>query len=249
VSENLVSSTTLTCEQFYHQLHTTCGSILTSSFAADDNNYQAKSHHFISDLQEWIVVLSSRGEAQLLKAALREYEFALLALVQGQYRQAFMALRLFLELALAAVALSANELELQEWLNGNRDINWQALVDDQNGVLGKRFVTAFHQALVDEAPQYRTIAAQVYRECSEYVHGNAQTAYTLPEKLQFMKEVFLTWHEKARSIRLVVVFALCSRYLLMLDETMRSNLETSVLDELGHIAAIRRLYGGVTEGA
>ncbi len=247
MSEDQIPHQISKCEKHYLQLHMECTTIITTSFQVDADGAQAKSHNYIPDFEKWIGVLSGRNEVHLLKAALREYQFALLALVQGQYRQAFMSLRLFLELALAAIQLSANELELRKWLNGCRDIHWTSLIDAENGVYSKSFVKAFYVELAEEAPHYRVIAERVYRECSEYVHGNAHTHHTLPETLRFMEDAFYSWHEKAASIRLVVSFALCVRYLFDLQESTRNELEGVVLDELQHITAIRALYGGVTE--
>lgn len=224
-----------------------CGEVLNASFTSGAAGKQCVSHSFISDLEHWIIALSDRAETELLKSALREYEFALLAVVQGQYRQSFMALRLFLELALAAVHFSGNELQLRIWLRGGRDIGWKSLINIENGVFSKTFIDAFHDGLAEEGPRYGAIADSVYRECSEYVHGNAPTHELLPEKLIFVERVFVDWHEKARTARLVVSFALCARYLLTIGESSRKELEGIVLDQLGHIAVLRSLYGGVTE--
>ncbi|WP_305064652.1 hypothetical protein, partial [Methanococcoides sp.] len=90
MSELELLKTTSGCEEYYQKLHTTCGDIINSSFEADDGSH-SKNHHFIVDFETWIQVLSTRPEVNLFKFALREYQFGLLALVQGQYRQAFMA--------------------------------------------------------------------------------------------------------------------------------------------------------------
>src|SRR6266536_533723 len=115
-------------ELYYGLLHSQCGGILKESFAFDSSRQHQISHNFIGDIEKWIALLSLKPETDLLRAALREYQFALLALVLGQYRQAFMALRLFLELGLGSVFLSANELQLRVWLRGRRDINWRPLI-------------------------------------------------------------------------------------------------------------------------
>ena len=235
------------CEKHYKQLHSKSGLILTASFRSKIGRSHSVSHNFISDFETWIGVLSGRLEGSLLKSALREYQFALLALAQGQYRQSFMALRLFLELALSSIYFSANELELREWLKGQKDIAWNSLVDLDKGVFSKRFVRAFYEGLADEAPHYGTIAAAVYRECSEFVHGNALTHDALPATLTFAEDVFTDWHAKALSVRLVVVFALCARYLKDLKDNDHKLLEPHVIDSLGHIPAIRTIFGGVTE--
>ena len=116
-----------------------------------------------------------RQNEDMLIAAMREYEFALLAVVQAQYRQAFTALRLCFELLLSAVQLSANELELRTWLRGDRDLNWSALADADTGLFSKKFARAFFEELEEQSAHYRAMAGAVYRECS----GTSTETHTL----------------------------------------------------------------------
>jgi hypothetical protein len=238
---------TTSCEDYYRRLHNRCGEVLDASFANDTSGLQAESHGFIKDLEEWIKVLTGRPEKEMLTAALREYQLALLSLVHGQYRQAFMSLRLALELLLGGIHFSGSELELRIWLKGNRDIVWGSIINIDDGVLSKKFTGTFFEALADEAPHYRLMAESVYRECSEYVHGNAATHSGLPETVSFSKTAFESWHQKARSVRLVALFTLCTRYFLFLDTTNRNLLEAQLLDNLGHLAEVRVAFGAPVE--
>ena len=54
----------------------------------------ARSHQFVQEIELWVSALGSRRENTLLRVAAYEYQFALLALAQGHYRQAFKGLRL-----------------------------------------------------------------------------------------------------------------------------------------------------------
>jgi len=235
------------CEIYFRGLHSSCGEILAQSFAADARGIQSASHSFVLDIETWLEVLSTRPESVLLEAALHEYQFSLLSAVQGQYRQAFMGLRLFLELSLGAIFFSSDEFRLRLWMRGERDIVWGRLVDTDTGVLSRQFVRAFNEALADEAPHYRGIAEKLYRDCSEYVHGNVDTCTSLPNALEFDEDVFFDWHEKAKTARLVVSFTLCARYLVLLGEESQNALEPVITDELGHIKEIRAFFGGATE--
>lgn len=247
MSEHQAIQKTSEIEEYYRRLHLVCNTIIEKSFVADQKGLHSSNHSYIVDFEKWLKVLELRPEASMLKVALREYQYALLAVVQGQYRQAFMALRLFLELALGAVHFSANELELRIWLKNQRDVKWTPLVDEESGVYSRKLVSAFYEDLADEAAQYGAIARQVYRECSEYVHGNAYTHQTLPETLEFVEPEFISWQTKASNVRLAVSFALSTRYLLTLDQQKRDFLELTVLDELGHISVIRSLFDGTVE--
>jgi hypothetical protein len=174
-----------------------------------------------------------------------EYQFALLAVVQGQYRQAFMALRLSLELLLGGVWFSANELELRFWLRGERDLVWGNMLRGDNGVLSPRFVRAFCGDLSDEAKHYQAMAEKVYRECSEYVHGNVHAS--LDTTLVFQEEIFQEWHAKAGAVRLVSTFALWIRYSDLFDADSQAALEPILLDSLGHLEPVRARFGAAVE--
>ena len=237
----------LSCADYYRELYDACGEVLTASFEADTAGLHAGSHSFISDLEHWHALLKDRPESFLLRAALSEYQFGLLAVIQGQYRQAFMALRLSFELLLGMTYLSANELQLRQWLRGERDLVWNALIDVESGVLSKQFIRAFYEDLVEEAPHYRTMGQEVYRECSEYVHGNSLTHASLDGRVVFQHTVFEAWHAKAKTIRLVASFALCGRYVFLTDAAGRSKLESVLIDNLGHISAVRLILGAPVE--
>ncbi len=237
----------LSCADYYEKLHNACGNVLRISLEADTGGQHAGSHSFILDLRQWYLFLEERPEGPILKAALAEYQFALLAVVQGQYRQAFMALRLSFELLLGTAYLSANELQLRQWLCGERDLVWNALIDAESGVVSKQFIRAFYEELAEDAPQYRAMGQEVYRECSEYVHGNALTHTSLDGTVTFQANVFDAWHGKAKTIRLVSTFALCARYVRLAGSAKRSELETVLMDNLGHLPAVRRILGAPVE--
>lgn len=242
-----IASLPPSCEEHYRRLQAECSAVMAATFEADVNRLQAISHNFVAEMEEWLRVLASRPEAELFKAALREYQYSLLAVVQGQYRQAFMALRLSFELLLASVHFSANELALRMWFVGRKDIVWAAIASNETGVLSKQFVGAFFEDLAESAPAYLAMAEKVYRECSEYVHGNAQTHEELPEGIEFNSATFEKWHDKAKPIRVISSFALCARYVQFLNEPERNSLEQLLVGNVGHLAAVRQIFGAAVE--
>lgn len=235
------------CQTYYQRLHDKCGEVLSESFSTDGDGSISRSHSYIADLEVWIGVLASRPEVHVLAAAAREYQRSLLALLQGQYRYSFSALRLFLELSVTAVRFSAHEIELRLWERGEQDINWRSMMDENGGVLSKSFVRAFCEPLADEVKTYRAIAEKVYRECSEFVHGNAHTHNQVPEALAYDEAIFRGWNARAESMRLTVSFVLAARYLATLGQQDLRHLEQPVLDSLGHLPAIRAFFGAATE--
>jgi hypothetical protein len=234
--------TLLECKKYYTDLNEGCGKIIEISFISPAAEQYFRRHNFSSDLEKWIRLQSDRHEVEVLKSSLNEYQYSLLAVAQGRYRQSFMALRLSFELALASIYFSANEFDFRLWKQGVHDINWQKLINPDNGVLSRNFIKAFNPAMAEDAPQYRVIAEKVYRECSEYVHGNAHTYKNLSDKVEFIEDVFSDWCIKAENIALCIIFALSARYLLFSSKETRKKVEPIIMDILGHLDAIRNLY-------
>lgn len=227
------------CFDLYKGLYEESGRVLFASFEDKRKDIYSKSHSYIIDIEKWILVLSSRNESEVLKIALREYQFSLLALGFGQYRQAFSALRLFLELTMATVFFSMNEINFRRWKLGERDVIWANLIDKETGILSKNIIKLFFDEMAEETLHYRSIAEKTYRECSEYIHGNARANEILPEKLSFHEASFSAWHQKAENIYYVITFLLCARYLRELDSNAIDSIRLILQDSLGHIQAVR----------
>lgn len=227
---------------YYRDLHQKAGEVLRKTLEDTETlPRQNTSYGYLTDLALWPQILATAREAEIMQLALKEYQFALFALTIGQYRHAFIGLRLFFELSLAAIHFSAHELELRCWKKDTQDINWQRMIAAENGVLSKSFVSAFAPCLVDHAPGFRAIAEKVYRECSEFVHGNAHTHITLADSFSFSPDVCKQWHDHAKSMVVVILFAYAVRYLGDLGKDAKSTLEASLTDELGHLVELRTL--------
>ena len=61
---------------------------------------------------------------------------------------------------------------------------------------------------------------------------------------EIFEATFRLWHEKAKIVRLVVVFLLSMRYLDSLSAEDRKRVEAGVVDQLGHIEALRDRFSG-----
>ena len=100
VGENAIS-------RYYRDLYGLCGQALDDLLSDEREQALARVHAFAYDMQKWVEVIGARTEQALLRTAVQEYQFAILAASIGAYRQAFMALRLAIELCLGAVYFSA----------------------------------------------------------------------------------------------------------------------------------------------
>jgi hypothetical protein len=226
-------------EEYYEELKRQTASCLERSMEKDFTTLHAEIHHIILDYEEWLKIISSRPEANLFKYAIQELHSSLIAVFLSQYRHAFMSLRLFLELGMATVFYSANELLLRLWYSGSIDVNWKQLINTDNGVFSIQFANAFTPSLSLSGQHYSAIAEKVYRECSEYIHGSCLSFNSLPDKLFFDESTFKDWFEKAKTVKLVMTFALTTRYLGTIDKSFVPAIEPIILDELGHLESVR----------
>lgn len=199
-------------------------------------------HNYLLDFERLSSAINLRPEAEAFNAAIKEYQFALFALSIGQYRHAFIGLRLFFELSLATIQFSAHEIDFRMWAKDTKDLNWNTLKDNQLGVFSINFINAFNPTFSDNAKQYSAIAEKVYRECSEFVHGNANTHSSLPADISFDSDVFFAWHQKLESMRVTILFAYSARYLGYIDANEQQLIEPIILDVLGHLTPVQAIF-------
>jgi hypothetical protein len=205
------------------------------------------SHNYLMDFDVLKMAIAGRPEAAVLDSAVKEYQFALFALASGQYRHAFGGLRLFFELMLATVHFSAHEIDYRMWAKDSKDINWSALKDAQSGVFATNFIKAFNPSFSGCGKQYLAIAEAVYRECSEFVHGNAGTHAILPSDIAFQLEAFSSWHDKATTMRLTIVFAFSARYLNYVTKDVQDRMEPIITDVIGDLTPVQEIFAQAAE--
>lgn len=205
------------------------------------------SHNFLLDYDAIKYSISERPESAAFDSAVKEYQFALFALAAGQYRHAFGGLRLFFELMLATVQFSAHEIDYRMWAQDSKDINWNSIKDPQTGVFSTNFIKAFNPTFCDGARQYSAIAETVYRECSEFVHGNAGTHAALPSDISFNKDAFFSWHQKSSTMRLAIIFAFSARYLNYISADAKNKVEPIITEAIGHMPAVQQIFSQSSE--
>lgn len=206
-----------------------------------------KSQNYLLDYDRMKSAITNRPEVSVLNAAVKEYQFALFALATGQYRHAFVGLRLFFELMLVTIQFSAREIDYRMWERGSKDINWSALKDSQSGIFSASFINAFNSEFSESSKQYSAIAEAVYRECSEFVHGNAVTHLSLPADISFDRDSYFSWHQKSETMRIVIIFAFSARYLNYIETSAMEAMEPVILDAIGHLPVTQAIFSKTFE--
>lgn len=233
----------------YEALSDTCRGVIGETATGAFRQQCAECHAFTEDLHLWQAALKDRFEHPVICTACSEYEFALLSLFHGDYRAAFARLRGFVEQTFFAVYGSAHLLAFREWLAGSRDLGWGQVMSEEQGVFSTVFCRSFFPELTDEAAHFRSLASKVYRECSEYVHGNRYIAIPPPETLGYNEPLVEAWCARANTSILVCSLAFVIRYYRELGPDHSKALEQSILDQLGTIPEVRGVVGGSVEVA
>lgn len=223
--------------------------VLQAVLSDQDTEKQVKkSVSSIATLESLQNQVSTRYESAVFRQAIDEGKHAIFLLSIGSYRNAYSSLRLFFELNLAAIDFSTNQRLFLAWTLGRADISWSRLSDAEEGVLSKNFCNLFPIDLSEHAKNYRTMATTVYRECSEYVHGNPAANSKLPDFPQFSKSIVLDWCDKLDTMCLVCIFLFSVRYLAELQPSQAEAVKADIMDQLSHLAPVRDFLGGSIGG-
>lgn len=206
-----------------------------------------KIHHTSSFLYEFSEFLFDVDERNLLKIVSTQLDFSAFNMSLGMYRQAFSSLRLAFEMTLGVVYFSINKLEHNEWLIGKNDIKWSKLIDEDSGILSKRFSTAFFPELSNDIVSSNGKAKELYRELSEYVHGNHETWNNNEVMLKRNDELitqYFNLFSKYSEITLLVLFC---RYIKSINEYSIDGISIFFLEEMHEYSPIREYFGGVKD--
>ncbi|RZK43379.1 MAG: hypothetical protein EOO90_03725 [Pedobacter sp.] len=212
----------------------------------DDSDSLGKTHHLLNCIVEFSDQLSDMHEKELLRSVAGQLESSCLNMTLGLYRQAFSSLRLAFEMGLGVVYFSSNKLEHFEWMKGNADIKWSKLINEDNGVLSKRFSNAFFPELTSIIDEYNEKTSALYRRLSEFVHGNSETWSKSGLQLTLNKPLKKQFYTNFYEVSEIILFVLSCRYLKIMDTATLESMEF-IQSELSHIPPIRMLCGGPKE--
>ncbi len=229
------------CDDFLKKL----GEIRNMSLAGERATQFASCEQFSTFYGGWITELKKLGVEQtfMMELALREYTLSLLFVATGLYKQAMDSLRFSLEYTLFSVMLSSNELNYRLWKARQKDEYWSETIHAETGVYGSVFIQAFAPELKGHGASLQTLARTVYRECSEYVHGNYEVMQETPLQVEYREQLFDSFIDKADSVAYLITFALTIRFWDNLKGTFLTTMETPIMSYLSTIPEIIALYG------
>lgn len=225
---------------YYSTLHSVAGENLEKSTLRIAELGTA--HQIIDDVVKWQKILEPRPEVILLSRVVQELQLALYLNSVGLYRASLSSIRLALELALGFSYFSVQRLELAEWIKGTCDLYWSRLTNEDSGVLSLRFADAFLPELKGSVLEYRHMAIVLYRELSEYVHGNTHASESIPKKLSYSEDLENKVFDSLDTFADIFQFALCLRFENEISARSKLEVENCIIDRLGHIPSLRERF-------
>lgn len=198
---------------------------------------------FVNDLSIWVECLKPIPQVILLESSLNECAVANLFCSQGLYKQAMISLRLCLEHCLYAIQLSSNDFCFRRWKAGQEDMKWAAITDNESGVFGKAFIRAYAPEFDTRSAELSGIAKNVYRECSEYIHGNYDKLNCLPGNNIFSQDMLSKYINSFQSISYLLSVALVIRFKeFIIEHNMLTTLEQPIMHNIDMLPEIQLLY-------
>lgn len=212
----------------------------------DDEVYGSfiKINNFVCDVEKIIQSVKGRREYMVFLYSIKELSNSLFAAISGNYRHAHTSLRLFMELFMAAIYFSAHEIKLRNWLSNesDSDIKWSTISSGEFGIFSSKFIRAFCPDMQSFGEQYRAIACKVYRECSEFVHGNIGTQKFTDANINYDPNILNDWMERVEGVRLCFIFLFFARYIEDVSKEDIVDLVGMIVDDFRHIPAMQGIY-------
>ena len=154
------------------------------------------------------------------------------------------SLRLCLEHCLYAIHMSSNDFYFRRWKAGQEDMKWAAITDGNTGIFSKSFIRAYAPEFEERSAELNGIASNVYRECSEYIHGNYSKLNCLPGQNKFSQDMLSQYISRFQSISYLLSVALVIRFKeLIVSRGLLLTLENAIMHNIEMLPEIQLLYG------
>lgn len=200
---------------------------------------------FVDDFSIWVECLIDTPQSILFSSALNECATANLFCSQGLYKHAMISLRLCMEHCLFGIYMSSNDFYFRRWKSGQEDMKWASIIDQDKGIFSKAFIRAYAPEFEERSTELRTIAMDVYRECSEYIHGNFSKLNCLPGQGIFDEEMLSQYISRFNTISYLISVSLVIRfkeYIISTDDLL-NKLESAIMNNIELLPEIQLMYG------
>ena len=104
-------------------------------------------------------------------------------------------------------------------------------VNVNKGLYSLKYTHAFFEEISDVAKIFRAQTKTVYRECSEFVHGNPKALDCLSGTIAYSQEVAAKWNNCADTVARCILYAFLMRYWKFLSDEQRAEVTDRLKDE------------------
>lgn len=247
----------MTIQEYYEEYKGKLCENIDTALIPEKPHYSTfiKNRVFLDDYSVWISVLEGHPENFIYKNAAKMYQESMCNMLMGLYQPAFMGLRYFFERTLMGIYFSASEIELRTWMAGKRDTYWSELIgeededksqdcknEDRNvnkGLFSLKFTRAFFEEFETISKTFRRLSKNVYRECSEYVHGNPNVIQEMGAKIEYSEKISSHWTDCADTISRCILYAFMMRYWKSLSKEQQEMLIERLREEFSSTDIIK----------
>ncbi|TYZ28971.1 hypothetical protein FZ041_06595 [Selenomonas caprae] len=201
---------------------------------------------FSSDLQNWISYCGDLGDMILVQEAQNECIKSIYFCTEGFYKEAIIALRQYFEHLLFAIYLSTSDFNYRLWKKGKYDMSWKHITDKDSGIFSVKFIELYADDISsDISMELLNDCSGIYRECSEFVHGNYEKLDMLCEKLVYNQESFQLYIKCFSRVKYIICMALFIRFRSILDDANAvEELEMVIRDNIGTRKEVQKYLKG-----
>jgi hypothetical protein len=115
-------------------------------------------------------------------------------------------------------------------------------MDNENGIFAKTFIRAFFPEVDSEGAHMIKLVSALYRESSEFIHGNFVNIVAIPSRIEFKPELLKKWLEFIETSKFISTFLLFMRFSKDFEKKEILKLEDIAREELGGIEEFNLLF-------
>lgn len=226
------------CKDLYLSIHENLHENLQKTFSSQYYMQITSANAFVEDYVLWVTWIEEKYGIEIFELAVSEYRAAILFCLQSLYKQAFTALRACLEHTMFGIQLSTNLYQYLSWKKSKKDVYWSEITNLDTGPFSSNYFSLFFPELYPASRLIFDLAKRVYRESSEYTHGN-YIVYESANRLGiYNEEVLKSFLDEAESVKYIIEFSLFVRFIKEVPSDKLSVLESQITEYLGHFKEV-----------
>lgn len=165
----------------------------------------------------------------ILREVIHDLISSLYSGLQALYRNSYISLRSGIELSLGYVYFLDHNYDYLFWKQDKYDVKWSVLESEEVGVLSKKYLSLFSE---DDFNALFISCREIYRECSQFVHGKYQYMHTVKhQSVKYDKKTFdefLNMLFKSTNVLIALLLIRHGDLHLDIDETYKDTIEENL---------------------